>query len=244
VQRVLEDVTLEVAPGEFVSLIGPSGCGKTTLLNAFAGFVLPTTGAVTVHGEIVRAPQREQVAYMFARDTLMPWRNSLGNVSFPLECGTRARQNSRQQMRDRARDLLRRVGLADAENKYPHELSHGMRQRVQLARTLASGSDIILMDEPFGALDAMTRVLVQDEFAQIWEQFRPTVVMVTHDLTEAITLADRIVVMSKRPARIKNIYKVDFPRPRHVLDLPKEPIFHELFTRLWEDLKAELPDGR
>lgn len=239
-QRVLDDVTLDVAEGEFVSLIGPSGCGKTTLLNAVAGFITPTEGQVAVDSRQVHAIQKERVSYMFARDTLMPWRTTVNNVALPMEVGSRKSSRNRTQRRDRAIELLGKVGLADAEHKYPHQLSHGMRQRVQLARTLACDSEIILMDEPFGALDAMTRALVQAEFAAIWEEMRRTVVMVTHDLTEAIALSDRIVVMSRRPARIKNIYTVNIPRPRHVLDLPKEPEFHELYSALWEDLRSEL----
>ncbi|MBV6756688.1 ABC transporter ATP-binding protein [Rhodococcus opacus] len=240
--KVLDDVTLDVQDGEFVSLIGPSGCGKTTLLNAIAGFVLPSVGTVEVDSEQVHGVQGERVSFMFARDTLMPWRTALGNVTLPMECGTQRTKLSRAERNERARELLKKVHLHDAEHKYPHQLSHGMRQRNALARTLACDSDIILMDEPFGALDAQTRVLVQNEFANIKEEFRRTVLMVTHDLTEAIALSDRIVVMSRRPARIKKIYTVDLPRPRNALDLPKDPRFHELFSAMWEDLRVELPD--
>lgn len=239
-QQVLNNVTLDVAEGEFVSLIGPSGCGKTTLLNAVAGFIIPTEGDVSVDSRRVDAIQKELVSYMFARDTLMPWRTTGGNVALPMEVGSARSRRNRTQRRERVLELLGMVHLDDAEQKYPHQLSHGMRQRVQLARTLACDSEIILMDEPFGALDAMTRALVQAEFATIWEKMRRTVLMVTHDLTEAIALSDRIVVMSRRPARIKNIYTVDIPRPRHVLELPKEPRFHELYAALWEDLRSEL----
>lgn len=234
----LDDVSFDVRPGEFVSIVGPSGCGKTTVLNMLAGFISPTHGQTFLHGKEVRGVQSGDVAFMFARDTLFPWRTCLSNVMLPLQVGRK--RASRGQARERAVHLLNRVGLAGSENKFPIELSHGMRQRTALARTLACENDIILMDEPFGALDAQTRVLVQDEFAQIWEADRPSVLMVTHDLTEAIALSDRIVVMTHRPARIKAIYEVGIPRPRSVLDLPKLDEFHQLYSKLWDDLRPEV----
>jgi NitT/TauT family transport system ATP-binding protein len=238
--EAVQDVSLSIAPGEFVSIIGPSGCGKTTLLNLLAGFIEPTQGKLFIDDTKVSGVQSDRVAFMFARDNLLPWRTTLANVMFPLEVGRAGSRLSSSARKDRAQSLLDRVGLGGAEQKYPSELSHGMRQRVSLARTLADNRDIILMDEPFGALDAQTRVLVQGEFAQIWEQDRPTVLMVTHDLTEAITLSDRIVVMTHRPAAIKAIYEVGIPRPRNVLDLPSLPEFHELYAKLWADLRNEL----
>lgn len=236
--KAVDDITLDVAPGEFVSLIGPSGCGKTTLLNMLAGFFQPTEGALAIDGQPVRGVQADRVSFMFARDTLFPWRTTLANVMFPMEQGRGS--YTKAERRDRARQLLGLVQLAGAEKKYPDELSHGMRQRAALARTLAGNRDVILMDEPFGALDAQTRVVVQDEFAKIWELERPSVLMVTHDLTEAIGLSDRIIVMSHRPARIKAVYEVKIPRPRVILDLPSHPEFHELYSRLWADLRPEL----
>jgi len=238
--KAVNDVSLSIAPGEFVSIIGPSGCGKTTLLNLLAGFIEPTQGELSIDDTKVSGVQSDRVAFMFARDNLLPWRTTLANVMFPLEVGRAGSRLNSSARKDRAQSLLDRVGLGGAEHKYPSELSHGMRQRVSLARTLADNRDIILMDEPFGALDAQTRVLVQGEFAQIWEQDRPTVLMVTHDLTEAITLSDRIVVMTHRPAAIKAIYEVSIPRPRDVLDLPSLPAFHELYAKLWADLRNEL----
>ena len=234
-------VSLDIAPGEFVSIIGPSGCGKTTLLNLLAGFLEPTRGELLIDARTVGGVQGKTVSFMFARDALYPWRSALANVCFPMEVGQR-RENklSRAEMRARAMELLELVGLQDAAGKYPSELSQGMRQRVALARTLATDSDVILMDEPFGALDAQTRVLVQDEFARIWEAQRPTVLMVTHDLTEAIALSDRIFVMTHRPARIKSIYSVPIARPRVVLDLPRLDAFHTLYSSLWSDLRQEL----
>lgn len=236
--KAVDNVSLDVGPGEFVSLIGPSGCGKTTLLNMIAGFFPPTKGTMAVGGQQVRGVQAERLSFMFARDTLFPWRTTLANVMFPME--QRPGNTTKDERRARGRQLLELVQLSGAEKKYPHELSHGMRQRAALARTLAGDRDVILMDEPFGALDAQTRVLVQDEFAKIWERERPSVLMVTHDLTEAIGLSDRIVVMSHRPARIKAVYEVPIPRPRVILDLPNDPEFHKLYAQLWSDLRPEL----
>jgi NitT/TauT family transport system ATP-binding protein len=237
---ILDNVSLDMHNGEFVSIIGPSGCGKTTLLNLIAGFLDQQSGTVKIDDVTVEGIQAGKVAYMFANDTLYPWRTALDNVTFPFECGRGARLRNGISHHECARQLLDSLGLGQAAAKYPQELSHGMRQRVALARTIACDADILLMDEPFGALDAQTRVLVQAEFAQIWERYAKTVVMVTHDLTEAITLSDRIVVMSHRPSRIKKLYDVNIPRPRNVLDLPTTAAFHELYASLWNDLRPEL----
>jgi NitT/TauT family transport system ATP-binding protein len=239
-ELILNDLSLSLAEGEFVSLIGPSGCGKTTLLNIIAGFVTPMSGTVAIDGTVIDRVQAGRVAFMFAQDALFPWRTALGNVAFPLECGRGAELLRGRKPNAIANELLQVVGLGSATHKFPHELSHGMRQRVALARTIACDSSILLMDEPFGALDAQTRVLMQAEFSRIWEKYRKTVVMVTHDITEAIILSDRVVAMSHRPGRIKRIYDVDIPRPRAVLDLPAQPRFHELYASLWEDLRPEL----
>ena len=237
---VLQDVSLTVSEGEFVSLIGPSGCGKTTLLNLLAGFVEGTTGSVRIDGREVNGIQSRRVAFMFAQDALYPWRTAIQNVTFPLECGCGGRLIEGKGAEGYARELLDLVGLGGAGHKYPHQLSQGMRQRVALARMLACDSELLLMDEPFGALDAQTRVLVQSEFSRIWERYSKTVLMVTHDLTEAIALSDRIVVMSHRPGTIKRIYNVDIARPRDVLALPTTARFHELYAALWADLRQEL----
>jgi NitT/TauT family transport system ATP-binding protein len=236
--KAVDDVSLDVAPGEFVSLIGPSGCGKTTLLNLLAGFFPPTDGELRIKGRVVKGVQADLVSFMFARDTLFPWRTAVANVMLPMELG--GRKMDQRERKERAHRLLERVELAGADEKYPHELSHGMRQRAALARALAGNREVILMDEPFGALDAQTRVVVQGEFAKIWEEERPSVLMVTHDLTEAIGLSDRIFVMSHRPAHIKAVYRVDIPRPRVILDLPNHPEFHRLYAQLWADLRPEI----
>jgi NitT/TauT family transport system ATP-binding protein len=234
-EPVLDRVSLTVEDGEFVSLIGPSGCGKTTLLNAIAGFIAPDSGRVEVDGVRVAGIQAERTAFMFARDALLPWRTAVRNVELGLRYGRR-----RSRDRQRAVELLELVGLGSYGGFYPAQLSQGMRQRVALARTLATDRDILLMDEPFGALDAQTKTVMENEFSRIWEQSRKTVVFVTHDLMEAVALSDRVVVMSHRPGRIKAVYRIDLPRPRVVIELPSQPKFNELYRTLWEDLKPEL----
>jgi sulfonate transport system ATP-binding protein len=231
---VLQDITLQVHDGEFVSLVGPSGCGKTTLLNIIEGFQPVQGGHVLIDGLPVDGVQAGQVAFMFARDNLLPWRTAVANVELATE------MCRRRPSRDRARRLLEMVGLGGFEQHYPSQLSQGMRQRVALARTLAVEANIWLMDEPFGALDASTKTKLQDELMGIWEARRPTVVFVTHDLSEAIALSDRVIVMSPSPGRIKSMYRIDLPRPRHVIDLHGQAEFLELYRALWGDLKAEL----
>jgi len=230
----VESVSLDVRPGEFVSLIGPSGCGKTTLINAVAGLVDCAAGRVRIDDAIVDRIQDDKVAFMFARDILLPWRTALQNVHLAFEMG---RRGPARDSHDRARELLALVGLAGKEDLYPTALSQGMRQRVALARTLAADREILLMDEPFAALDAQTRTVIGAEFSKIWESARKTVILVTHDLTEAIALADRVVVMASSPGRIIGDYPVTLPRPRHVLDLPADPDFQRLHRRLWTELR-------
>ncbi|KRF10395.1 ABC transporter ATP-binding protein [Nocardioides sp. Soil796] len=233
-----EDVNLDIAAGEFVALIGPSGCGKTTLLNMVAGLVSPSDGAVSLNGEIVsKVP--ENLGYMMARDALLPWRTALGNVEFSLE-GTSI---SRKEHADRARTVLGQVGLGGFEGHYPAQLSQGMRQRVAIARTLVTSPSLILMDEPFAALDAQTRVLIHEEFLNLWEQAQATVIMVTHDLTEAILLADRVVIMSARPGRIKDDIRVPLSRPRDVEAMQTSPEFQEIYSQLWGSLREEFHAG-
>jgi len=233
--RVLENIDLFVRRGEFVTLVGPSGCGKTTLLNLVAGFQRVQTGRVEVHGRPVKGMRPDEIVFMFARDNLLPWRRAIGNVELAMEMG-RGKAS-----RSTALELLDLVGLRAYANHYPAELSQGMRQRVALARTLAAEANVWLMDEPFGALDAGTKTVLQEELMRVWEaRGRPTVIFVTHDLSEAIALADRVVVMSPSPGRIKSVYDVDLPRPRHVLDLHEDARFLELYQRVWGDLKHEL----
>jgi NitT/TauT family transport system ATP-binding protein len=232
VVQAISHADLRVEEREFLSIVGPSGCGKTTLLNMIAGLVTPTEGDVRVDGHRVDGID-PGVGYMFARDTLLPWRTVLKNVGLGLEF---AQSDDAQ---GRARDALVRVGLTGFEKHYPDQLSHGMRQRVALARTLVREPRILLMDEPFGALDAQTRVLMQQEFLQLWEAHQTTVVFVTHDLVEALAMSDRVVVFSARPGSTKVEYDVTLPRPRAVDELQSNTDFQALYHAVWHDLKVE-----
>ena len=232
---VLADVSLTVAAGEFLAIVGPSGCGKSTLLNIVSGLFAPGAGRVAIDGAPVRAIN-PRIGYMFARDALLPWRTTLANVAL----GPELRGASPGEREARARELLRLAGLEGFERSYPSQLSQGMRQRVSLARTLATDPDILLMDEPFGALDAQTKLVLEEEFLRIWERDRKTVVFVTHDLFEAIAMADRVVVFSSRPGRIKASVAIDLPRPRSVTGGRFDARFQDLYERLWDDLKYEV----
>ena len=232
---VLLDVSLDVAAGEFLAIVGPSGCGKSTLLNIVSGLFAPVTGRAAIDGEPVRGIN-PRIGYMFARDALLPWRTTLANVAL----GPELRGATLADRETRARELLRLVGLEGFERSYPSQLSQGMRQRVSLARTLAADPDILLMDEPFGALDAQTKLVLEDEFLRIWERDRKTVVFVTHDLFEAIAMADRVVVFSARPGRIKASVAIDLPRPRSVTAGRFDARFQDFYERLWDDLKYEV----
>ncbi|MFI5382353.1 MAG: ABC transporter ATP-binding protein [Tepidisphaerales bacterium] len=235
----LENIFLDIRDGEFLSIVGPSGCGKTTLLNMMAGFLTPTSGSVRIRGDTVRSVQAGKIAYMFARDNLLPWRSALRNVELALEMGGKRPQPGR------AQELLDLVGLGAFARYYPRQLSQGMRQRVAIARTLAVGVDIWLLDEPFGSLDVATRTVIHAEFNHIWEATRSTVVLVTHDLAEAIALSDRVVVMTASPGRIKRIYEIALPRPRRVSDMFADAAFSEHYRQLWADLKVDMigPEG-
>ena len=230
-----EDVDLQVRPGEFVALIGPSGCGKTTLLNMVAGLVQPSDGTVKLDGSLVREVPAE-LGYMMARDALMPWRTAIGNVEFALEASPAARAERRR----RATEAMAQVGLSGFEHHYPAQLSQGMRQRVAIARTLVRQPELILMDEPFAALDAQTRVFVHERFLHLWESTGATVLLVTHDLSEAIMLADRVVVMSARPGRIKEDITVGLERPRDIEALQTTMEYQRLYGHLWNALRTEL----
>jgi NitT/TauT family transport system ATP-binding protein len=233
--RVVDDVTLDVPGGQFVSIVGPSGCGKTTLLNMVAGLLRPETGTVRFEGRDCDKPSK-RVGYMFARDCLLPWRTALKNVEIGLELSGM----SKHARRERAMHLLNMVGLEGFERHFPKALSQGMRQRVAIARTLAPSPAAFLLDEPFAALDAQTRMLLQAEFLQIWESLGTTVVLVTHDLVEAITLADRVIVMSSRPGRILLDLQVGLPRPRDVGEIRFEDEFIKLSEQVWEALRVQV----
>ena len=233
VRTVLDKVSLQVAAGEFVALVGPSGCGKTTLLNLCAGLIAqPAKGRLVVCGEPVHLGSR-RAAYMLARDSLLPWATAQDNAAF----GLKLRGVPTAERRDAARRMLARVGLAGFEHSYPKALSHGMRQRVALARTFAIDAELLLMDEPFGALDAQTKLQLQDLLLSLSQESRRSVVFVTHDLSEAIAVADRVVVMSSRPGRIIADVPVDLPRPRSIRALQRDHHFHELYAQLWSYLE-------
>ena len=230
-----ENVNLSVNRGEFLAVVGPSGCGKSTLLNMAAGLLTPSAGSVLYHGKPVPEPNT-RVGYMTQRDTLLPWRTVQDNVAIALEI---QRKPQAERLRI-AGEWLRRVGLTGFETAYPAQLSGGMRRRVSMARTLAYEPETILMDEPFGSLDAQLRLVMHDELLKLWAATGTTIVFVTHDLTEAITLADRVAVFSARPGRIRAIETVDLPRPRDVFRIRFEPHFGELHDRLWGYLEESV----
>jgi NitT/TauT family transport system ATP-binding protein len=207
--RALDGVGLTVTDGEFVAIVGPSGCGKSTLLRILGGLLVPTRGTVQLDGQPLGSPQR-QVGFVFQRVNLMPWRTVLHNVTLPLEVARVPKAEAEKQ----ARDLLILVGLEEFEKVLPRELSGGMAQRVAIARALVGQPEVLLLDEPFGSLDALSREQMNMELLRVWHARRVTAVMVTHDLQEAIFLADRVLVMSPRPGRIRMEVKVDLPRPR------------------------------
>ena len=231
--RALQAVTLDVERGQFVAIVGPSGCGKSSLLLLVNGLLRPTSGRVLINGEPVRVPSAAR-ALVFQEFGLLPWRTVLQNVELGLEL----RRRPSQERRDIARRNLRRVGLSAFEGYFPHQLSGGMRQRVGIARALSVAPDVLLMDEPFGALDAQMRQLMGSELLEIWEQDRKTILFVTHDVDEAIYLADRIVVMSAGPGRILEDLAIELPRPRDD-DVRSSPAFVEYRQRIWRLLERE-----
>ena len=207
--HVLNDINLEVGDGEFVCLLGPSGCGKSTLLNAMAGFLSPTSVEIRVGGEVVRKPDPRRI-FVFQERGVFPWLTVEGNIDFGLSRLPRAERDKR------IAHYVKMVGLQGFEKTYPQELSGGMKQRLEVARALAVNPDMLLLDEPFGALDSITRLIMRAELLRIWEAERKTTVFVTHDIDEAVQLADRIVVMSARPATIQQIVNIDIPHPRDI----------------------------
>lgn len=232
----VQAASLTVHDGEFVSLVGPTGCGKSTLLNLAAGLQAPTAGTVHAFGERLRG-LNGQAGYLFQADALFPWRTALDNVAIGLEL----RGMPRLQARERAGDWLRRVRLGAHAAKYPHEMSGGMRKRAALAQTLILEPRMLLMDEPFSALDVQTRQLMENELLELWAQERRCVLFVTHDLEEAIALSDRVVVLSAGPAsRPIAHYAVDLPRPRDVQEIALHPRFVELHRAIWSALKQEV----
>ena len=235
----VKDATLIVGAGEFVSVVGPTGCGKSTLLNIAAGLLEPSSGAVMVLGERLAGLNR-RAGYMFQTEGLMPWRNALGNVVAGLEF----RGVSRRAAVEQGDDWLRRVGLGGFGDRYPHQLSGGMRRRVSLAQILILNPEILLMDEPFSALDVQTRQLMENELLELWSADRKSVLFITHDLEEAISLSDRVVVLSAGPeTRPIGDFVIDLPRPRDVAEIRLTPRFIELHSRIWRAMKEEVLKG-
>ncbi len=235
VHTVMRDVSLDIAEGTFVAIVGPSGCGKSTLLNAAAGLLFPPEGEVRIFGEPL-AGINPHAAYLFQQDALLPWRTVLDNVRLGLVFA----RVPRREAEARARAWIERVGLDGFEDRFPHQLSGGMRKRVAVAQSFLVDPRILLMDEPFSALDVQTRQNMETELLGLWQGSRKTVLFVTHDLEEAIALADRVVVLSAGPARVKGIYGVDLPRPRDVAEIRLSPGFTALYKRIWEDLREEV----
>lgn len=233
----LRDVSLAIRAGEFVAILGPSGCGKTTFINMVAGFVKPISGSVKVDGAEVTAPGADR-AMVFQNYALLPWRTVEQNVRFAME--NRRGRVPKDQHADKIARVLELVGLTGFEKSYPHELSGGMQQRVGIARALVTEPEILLMDEPFGAVDAMTREAMQAELEKIIAQTQQTVVFITHSIDEAITLGDRVVVISNRPGTVREVVEVGLPRPRFDdPDIKSHPRFLEVRNRLWDLLSDE-----
>jgi NitT/TauT family transport system ATP-binding protein len=233
------DATLRIGEGEFVSVVGPTGCGKSTLLNIGAGLLEPSSGTVRVFGQPLSGINT-RAGYMFQSDALMPWRSALDNVMVGLQYRGMADAQARRQ----AEQWLARVGLAGFGDRYPHQLSGGMRKRTALAQVLALDPDIILMDEPFSALDIQTRQLMENEVLELWAAKRKAVLFITHDLDEAIAMSDRVVVLSAGPATHPiGEFAIDLPRPRDVAEVRAHPRFVELHTQIWNVLRDEVLKG-
>ena len=232
----IKDIDLVIEPGQFCAIVGPTGCGKSTTLSLVSGLARPTAGTVRVGGREVDGIAGG-MSFMFQSDALLPWKTVLGNIAL----GPRFRGVSKKQAHADARDWLRRVGLAGFEDHHPHQLSGGMRKRVALAAALINDPSILLMDEPFGALDVQTKAIMSNELLGLWEQTLPSVLFITHDLEEAVALADKVVVMTVGPGTVKGIFDIDLPRPRGaVQEIRFDPRFLELHHQIWNSLREEV----
>lgn len=234
-RAVIAELDLAVGRGEFLSVVGPSGCGKSTLLAMIAGLQQPTSGAIQVRGEPVRGLVPD-IGFAFQREALLPWRTAALNVALPLRC----RGMRKSEAVGKATEWLSRVGLADHADKYPHQLSGGMRKRVAVAVMLAYEPDILLLDEPFSALDVQTRSLMENDLLALCRGLGQTVVLITHDLEEAITMSDRVVVMSAGPARVIGDHQIKLGEPRDVFESKSDPNFAGCYSALWDDLRDEV----
>lgn len=232
--EVLQDINIDIAQGEFISIVGPSGCGKTTFLRIVGGLEAADEGACSLNGKIISGPGKDR-GFVFQQDNLLPWRTVLSNSEIGLEINGEKSAASRS----RILKLLDLVGLSGFANYYPRQLSGGMRQRVNLARALAIDPDMLLMDEPFSALDAQTREIMQTELLRIWEEGRKTVLFVTHQIDEAVYLSDRVLVFARRPGRIQEIVDIDLPRPRS-LAIKRNPKFVEYVDRIWSLIEHDV----
>ena len=231
----LRSFNLAVEKGEFCAVVGPTGCGKSTTLTLISGLAAPSAGEVKVMGQPVTGID-PRVGFVFQQDAVFPWKSVIDNVA----AGPLFRGKARSEAYSTAADWVRRVGLAGFEKHYPHQLSGGMRKRVALAQTFINEPEILLMDEPFSALDVQTRVLMQDELLQLWSAAKASVVFVTHDLDEAIALADKVFVLTAGPATVKSVYTIDLPRPRVTSEIRYDPHFVEISQRIWQDLREEV----
>jgi NitT/TauT family transport system ATP-binding protein len=235
VYTALRDLTFEVAAGEFCAVVGPTGCGKSTTLGLISGLEPPSEGEVLVGGRPVDGIA-DGIGYVFQSDAVFPWKSVLENVA----AGPRYHGVAAKEAREQAREWVARVGLAGFEDRYPHQLSGGMRKRVALAQSLINRPSILLMDEPFSALDVQTRSLMENELLALWSDSGASVVFVTHDLEEAIALADKVVVLTAGPGTVKGSYEVDLARPRNVAEIRFEPRFVHIYEEIWNDLREEV----
>ncbi|MDR7417033.1 MAG: ABC transporter ATP-binding protein [Armatimonadota bacterium] len=235
----VEDISLTIGPGEFVAILGPSGCGKTTLLNMVAGFIPPTRGEILLNGRRITGPGPDR-GVVFQSFALFPWKTVLENVAF----GLKMRGLPRAERERIAREYIALVGLEGFEHRYPHELSGGMQQRVGVARVLANDPELMLMDEPFASVDAQTRMSLQEELARIWELRHPTILFVTHDVEEAVFLANRVVILTHRPGRVRTILEVPLPRPRRWRDLLEDSAYKALVAHVFDLLRSPQEPSR